>query len=75
MPNKTDFDHALQLRLPKPIVADIDDVIATIPQLCCFNRCRFIRNAVRYALDSIVEETRPAKHEQRRTTQNEETAN
>jgi hypothetical protein len=75
MPDRTELDHALQLRLPKTTVADIDDVIATIPQLCGFNRCRFIRNAVRYALDSIVEETRPAKNEQRRTTQNEETAN
>jgi Arc/MetJ-type ribon-helix-helix transcriptional regulator len=61
MPNKTDLDHALQLRLPKTTVAEIDDVIATVPQFCEYNRCRFIRHAVRYALDSIVEETRPAK--------------
>jgi hypothetical protein len=59
MPTKPDLNHALQLRLTKETVADIDNVIATIPQLCGFNRCRFIRNAVRYALDSIVEETRP----------------
>ena len=53
MPMKTDLDHFLQLRLPKETVADIDDVIATAPQLGGFNRCRFIRYAVRYALDSI----------------------
>jgi hypothetical protein len=50
---KTDLDHFLQLRLPKETVADIDDVIATASQLGGFNRCRFIRYAVRYALDSI----------------------
>jgi len=53
MPMKTDLDHFLQLRLPKETVADIDDVIATAPQLGGFNRCRFIRYAVRYALESI----------------------
>jgi len=56
MPARTDLDHALQLRLSKNMVADIDEMIATVPQLCEFNRCKFIRAAVRYALDSLVEE-------------------
>jgi len=37
-------------------VAEIDDVIAKVPQLCDFNRCKFIRAAVQYALDSLAEE-------------------
>ena len=61
MPTNTDLDHRLQLRLPKNTVADIDDVIATIPQLCGYNRCRFIRAAVQYALASIVEENKMKK--------------
>jgi len=56
MPAKTDLDHTLQLRLSKTIVAEIDDVIAKVPPLCDFNRCKFIRAAVQYALDSLVEE-------------------
>ena len=56
MPTNTDLNHTLQLRLSKNTVADIDDVIATVPQLCEFNRCRFIRAAVQYALDSLAEE-------------------
>lgn len=56
MPTTTDLDHRLQLRLPKNTVAEIDDVIATVPQLCGYNRCRFIRAAVQYALASISEE-------------------
>jgi hypothetical protein len=56
MPNKTDLDHALQLRLRKTTVAHIDDVLATVPQLCGFNRCRFIRAAVLYTLASIAED-------------------
>jgi hypothetical protein len=56
MPARTDLDHALQLRLSKHIVAEIDDVIAKVPQLCDFNRCKFIRAAVQYALDSLAEE-------------------
>ncbi len=54
--HKTDLDHALQLRLPKATVAEIDDAIATLDWLGGFNRCKFIRYAVGYALDSIAEE-------------------
>jgi hypothetical protein len=32
-------------------------VIATVPQLCGFNRCRFIRAAVLYTLASIAEDS------------------
>ncbi len=53
---KTDLEHALQLRLPKAMVVEIDDVIATVSLLADFNRCRFIRYAVRYALDCIADE-------------------
>jgi len=53
---KTDLDHFLQLRLPKETVAEIDNAIATVPLLGSFNRCRFIRFAVGYALDSIADE-------------------
>ena len=56
MPARTDLDHALQLRLSKHTVAEIDEVIATLPQLCDFNRCKFIRAAVQYALFSLAEE-------------------
>jgi Arc/MetJ-type ribon-helix-helix transcriptional regulator len=52
---KTDLDHALQLRLPKATVAEIDDAIATIHYLDGFNRSSFIRHAILYALDSIAE--------------------
>jgi hypothetical protein len=51
---KTDLEHFLQLRLPRAVVDEIDDAIATLPQLDGFNRCRFIRYCVRYALDSIA---------------------
>ena len=56
MPTNTDLDHALQLRLPKHTVAEIDEVIETVPNLCDFNRCRFIRAAIRYALYSLAED-------------------
>ena len=59
MPAKTDLDHALQLRLTKSTVAEIDAVIATVPQLCDFTRCRFIRAAVLYALASLAEDGYP----------------
>ncbi|HTB12122.1 MAG TPA: hypothetical protein VK752_11145 [Bryobacteraceae bacterium] len=52
---KTDLDHALQLRLKSATVADIDDAIATVPELDGFNRSKFIRSAILYALDSIAE--------------------
>lgn len=75
MPTKTNLDHAMQLRLPKSTVADIDDVIATVPQLMGYNRCRFIRTALRYALDSIVEETRTTQMNHGGQERNEEKAN
>jgi hypothetical protein len=75
MQNNTDLDHALQLRLTKTTVADIDEVIATVPQLCGFNRCRFIRAAVLYTLASISEEADPDQNEPGGQTQNEEQAN
>ena len=75
MPTKTELNHAMQLRLPKTTVAEIDDVIATAPQLCGYNRCRFIRTALRYALDSIVEEARTANINHGGQQQNEEKAN
>ncbi len=53
--HKTDLDHALQLRLKSATVADIDDAIATVPELDGFNRSTFIRSAILYALDSIAE--------------------
>lgn len=55
---RTDLDHFLQLRLSKDTVAEIDAVIATLSPLGGFNRCRFIREAVRYALDSIGDRAR-----------------
>jgi hypothetical protein len=57
MPRRTDLNHALQLRLPNNTVAEIDGVIATFPELCGFNRCRFIRAAVDYALAWLAEES------------------
>ncbi len=51
---RTNLDHFLQLRLSKTTVAEIDHVIGTIPQLGDFNRCRLIRYAVQYVLESIA---------------------
>jgi len=45
-----------RLRISKITAADIDYVIATVPQLDGFDRSKFIRAAVRYALDSLAEE-------------------
>jgi Arc/MetJ-type ribon-helix-helix transcriptional regulator len=52
----TTVKHVLQVRLSKDTVADIDSVIATVPQLDGFSRSRFVRAAVRYALDSLAED-------------------
>jgi hypothetical protein len=52
--NKTDLEHFLQLRLSKATVDEMDDAIDRLPQLAGFNRCRLIRYAVRYVLDSIA---------------------
>jgi hypothetical protein len=54
--SKTTLDHFLQLRLQKHIVNEIDEVIGTVPDLSGFNRCRFIRYAVAFALASITAE-------------------
>lgn len=56
MPRNRDLNHFMQLRLSKHTVAEIDDAIAMVPQLCGFSRCKFIRAAVLYALASIEEE-------------------
>jgi hypothetical protein len=50
---KTNLDHFLQLRLSNDTVAGIDDAISATPQIAGFNRCKFIRYAVLYALASI----------------------
>ena len=63
MPDHKDLNHFMQLRLSKHTVAEIDDAIAMVPQLCGFSRCRFIRTAVRYALASIEEEARRNQYE------------
>jgi hypothetical protein len=56
MPARPDLDHALQLRLSKITVGEIDEAIAKVPQLGGFSRCKFIRASVLYALDSLEEE-------------------
>ena len=56
-----DLNHFLQLRLTKETVAEIDDAIAMVPQLCAFSRCTFIRAAVSYTLASIEEEAQPTR--------------
>jgi hypothetical protein len=53
--HKLNLNHALQLRLPKLTIVDIDNAIATVPSLDGFNRSKFIRYAIWYALDSIAE--------------------
>jgi hypothetical protein len=50
---KANLHHFLQLRLAKDTVAAIDDAISATPQMAGFNRCKFIRYAVLYALASI----------------------
>ena len=72
MPRDRDLNHFMQLRLSKHVVADIDDAIAVVPQLCGYNRCRFIRTAVRYALASISEEAGHNQNEPKGEEQNED---
>ncbi len=55
MRTKTDLEHFMQLRLSNAAIAQIDAVIATLPELSGFNRCRFIRYAVGFVLASLVE--------------------
>jgi hypothetical protein len=70
--SRTDLDHALQLRLSKNTVTDIDEVISTVPQLFGFNRCRFIRAAVLYALASLAEDGYPKNGRGEETQENEQ---
>ena len=73
MPRNKESHHFLQLRLMKQTVAAIDDAIATVPQLCGFSRCKFIRAAVQYTLASISEEAHPNHNEPGGQKQNEKT--
>ena len=57
MPQKTDLDHFMQLRLSKATVGEIDGMIAKTPELAGFNRCRFVRYAVGFALASLSGES------------------
>jgi hypothetical protein len=50
----------LQVRLSKHTVAEIDDVIAMVPQFRGFSRGKFIRASVQYALYQIEETLRTA---------------
>jgi hypothetical protein len=61
MPRNKDLNHFMQLRLSKHTVAEIDDAIAMVPQLCGYSRCKFIRAAVSYTLASIEEEAQPTR--------------
>lgn len=54
MVHNSDLHHFLQLRVSKTIIATIDDVIASTPELDGFSRCRFIRYAIGFALASIL---------------------
>jgi hypothetical protein len=56
MPLKTDLDHFMQLRLARTTIAQIDSVNSTTPELTGFNRCRFIRYAIGFALESVQRE-------------------
>ena len=56
MPRSKDLNHFMQLRLSKHVVAEIDDAIAMVPQLCGYSRCKFIRAAISYSLAAIEEE-------------------
>jgi hypothetical protein len=75
MPRDKDLNHFLQLRLKKQTVAAIDDAIATVPQLCGFSRCKFIRASVSYTLASIEEEASTKQNEPGGQDQHEEKTN
>jgi hypothetical protein len=72
MPRNKESHHFLQLRLMKQTVAAIDVAISTVPQLCNYSRCKFIRAAVQYTLASISEEASPNQNEPGGQQQNEE---
>jgi hypothetical protein len=45
----------MQLRLKTQTVAEIDNAIATVPELYGFSRCKFIRACVQFALYQLEE--------------------
>jgi hypothetical protein len=49
----TKAKYVLELRLTKDTLMDIDNMIATVPQLEGFNRSGFLVAAAKYALDSL----------------------
>ncbi len=51
-PKETDLTHYLQLRLNPATIAEIDGIIATVPELAEYSRSAFIRAAIRYSLYS-----------------------
>ena len=55
MPLNRDAIHYSQLWLTKQTVAEIDNAIATVPELCGFSRRKFIRASVQFALYQLEE--------------------
>jgi hypothetical protein len=55
MPLNKDAIHYSQLWLMKKTVAEIDNAIATVPELCGFSRRKFIRASVQFALYQLEE--------------------
>ena len=55
MPSNKDLNHSMQLRISKQTVAEIDNAIATVPELCGFSRRKFIRASVQFALYQLEE--------------------
>ena len=55
MPRNKDLNHFMQLRISKQTVAEIDNAIATVPELCGFSRCKFVRASVKFALYQLEE--------------------
>ena len=55
-PKETDLTHYLQLRLNPATVAEIDGLLATVPELEGYTRSSFIRAAIRFALYSTKTE-------------------
>ena len=55
MPRNKDLNHFMQLRISKQTVAEIDNAIATVPELCGFSRRKFIRASVQFALYQLEE--------------------
>lgn len=53
MNRKTDLDHYLQLRVTKRTIVQMDNAIATVPDLAGSTRCGFIRSAIGFALASL----------------------